>query len=211
MIPLCNSVNNLGVYLNNNLTWTEHVVEIYKKVYSSIHSLRCQERFLTASIKMQMVNSLIIPHFDYGDIVYQDLSQELAIKLQRAQNASLRFIFNLKKYDHISDAFNKLSWIKLETRRRFHILTSAFRVLRTQTPEYLFTEFVSLESVHNCNTRGKNNLLIPNHRTEMFHKSFTVTAIKFWNTLPAHIKSSISIGSFKKKCLSHILMNQSLN
>ena len=210
-IPICNSVNNLGLCINNNLTWLEHVVKICNKVYSSIHSLRCLGSFLTPSIKIQLVNSLIMPHFDYADIVYQDLSQDLASKLQRAQNASVRFMFNLRNYDHIFDAYNKISWIKLEPRRRLHVLTSAFNILRTQTPEYLFSEFVSLESIHNCNTRGKNNLLIPNHRTEMFHKSFIVTAIKFWNAIPPHIKSSSSTYSFKKKCISHLLVNQSLN
>ena len=85
-----------------------------------------------------------MPHFDYADIVYQDLSKDLSIKLQRAQNASVRFIFNLKKYDHISGAFKKLSWINLASRRKLHILSSVYGVLQSKTPQYLFSEFVSL-------------------------------------------------------------------
>ena len=145
-----------------------------------------------------------MPHFDYGDIVYQDLSRDLANKLQRIQNVSVRFIFNLRKFDHISGAFKKLDWIKLETRKQLHILTFSCTVLRTQSPEYLFSEFVRFESVHNCNTRGRFNLLIPNHRTETYHKSFIITATTLWNTIPSHIKSSISTRSFRRKCLTYL-------
>ncbi|KAG8222553.1 hypothetical protein J437_LFUL016754, partial [Ladona fulva] len=52
-----------------------------------------------------------------------DLSGELSVKLQCMQNAAVRFIFNLKKYDHVSKHYSKLSFLKLDSRRKQHILS----------------------------------------------------------------------------------------
>ena len=206
-IPLYKSVKNLGLYLNENLLWSNHVTYICKKVYLSLQNLRRLGYFLPPSLKIQLVKSLIMPHFDYGDIVYQDLSGDLSTKLQRAQNAAIRFIFNLKKYDHITESFSELSMLRLDSRRKLHILCSSYNILHTNTPDYIAKEFISLDSVHNRNTRGSKKLLIPHHRTEVFHNSFIIIASNLWNSLPPDIQFSTSPHSFKRKCLS-FLQNQ---
>ena len=92
-IPLSNSVNNLGVYFNENLQWSQQVTNICKKVYLSLQTLRRLGNFLPSPLKAQLVKSIIMPHFDYGDIIYQDLPGKLTLKLQRAQNSTVRCEF----------------------------------------------------------------------------------------------------------------------
>jgi hypothetical protein len=210
-IPLNDSVKNIGLSINANLQWSQQVTNICKKVYMSLQNLRRLGYFLPPSLKAQLVKSLIMPHFDYGDIIYQDLSGELTLKLQRAQNAAVRFIFNLRKYDHISESYNKLGWLKLDYRRKLHILSSFYNISRTHTPEYIANEFVSLDSVHNRNTRGCKKLLIPLHRTETLHNSYVITASKLWNSLPDNIKLSVSSHSFKRKCHTYFQLDGPLN
>ena len=59
-IQFKNTVKNLGLRMNETLTWSDHVVEICKKVNYSLYSLRRSGNFLPPSVKVQLVNSLVM-------------------------------------------------------------------------------------------------------------------------------------------------------
>lgn len=49
-IKLLECVKSLGVYMDRNLTWNEHVSHICKKVYCSLHSLKRLKNFLPENL-----------------------------------------------------------------------------------------------------------------------------------------------------------------
>ncbi|KAJ4426432.1 hypothetical protein ANN_27246 [Periplaneta americana] len=87
-------------------------------------------------------------HFDYCDALLSDLSSELSVKLQRAQNMCVRYVCNIRRYDHISPSFASLSWLRLKDRRTLHSLSLLFRILHTSTSNYLSSRFSYLYSNH---------------------------------------------------------------
>ncbi|KAJ4431494.1 hypothetical protein ANN_20092 [Periplaneta americana] len=95
-----------------------------------------------------------MPHFDYCDVLLSDLSSELSVKLQRAQNICVRYVCNIRRYDHISPSFESLSWLRLKERRTLHSLSLLFRILHILTPNYLSSRFSYLYPNHD---------LIPDH------------------------------------------------
>jgi len=103
-----------------------------KKAFSSLHSLTLAPRlkhFLPTHIKSILVKLLVFPHLEYCDVFLTNLKDELARRLQRVQNACLRFIFLLKYSDHLTPSYRQLSILKLNERRSLHRLT-----LRLQQP-----------------------------------------------------------------------------
>lgn len=61
-----------------------------------------------------------------------------------------------------------------------------------------FEIFISKNHSHNYQTRNRNTLQYPIHRTSLFEKSPYYTAVRFYNCLPLHIKSELPNPSFKK-------------
>jgi len=72
-----------------------------------MHPLNLFKNFMPSRIIIIFEQSLLFPLFEYCDIVYNDLSINLVNRLQKIQNGFVRFIFNDKKYDHVSC---KLHW-----------------------------------------------------------------------------------------------------
>lgn len=106
------------------------------------------------------------------------------IKLQRAQNACVRFVSGTRKYDHISPVFLELGWMNLEQRRTLSIAVLMWNVFRFGQPSYLREMFVQVFEVHTRSTRlNPNRLVVPIHRICKFSKSFHVTACHLWNEL----------------------------
>lgn len=150
--------------MNKNLTWTDQITVTCNRVFASIHSLRRFALYLPLNIKLMLVKTLVFPHFNYCDTVVNDMTVELSDKLQRAQNYCIRFVFNLRLFDHVTPFFNQLSVLKLKEIRQYHILTTLHTILHTRSPSYLSEHFIFLSDISTRNTRhGSSILSIPLH------------------------------------------------
>lgn len=201
VIPFSSTVKNLGVFFDTHLSWMPHVNEISRKFYASLHSIIRLKNFLPTSTKISLVNSLLVPIIDYADVAFLDLTEELLSKLDRLLNTCIRFIYNLRKYDHVSDFRAKLKWLPIRERRNLRILCLLFSVLKDpHTPCYLKDRFQFLDDAHDRELRSADNLLldIPLHRTSFRSNSFSVVAVRLWNDLPVVIKMADSKESFKR-------------
>lgn len=209
-IPYCDTVRNLGVIFDPALNWSEHVEYVCKKVLSILCQLRRNSLHLPLNIKTLIVNSVVLPHLDYGSTIMEDMLVTSQIKLQRLQNACVRFIFNLRKSDHVSQFYENLGWMRLEKRRRLGQGLLLYKIIQSKTPIYLFNKFKFVSQVHSRSTRFSNeHLVVPQHRTVKFSKSFIVTASKLWNTLQMYSLLSYSYHGFKVR-LKSLLSNNSI-
>jgi hypothetical protein len=140
-------------------------------------------------MKINLVKTLIFPIFYYCDTVYNDLTLELANKLQRAQNYCIKFIFNSRWFDHITEYYESLLQLKLKESRKYHILMILYSVLNCKQPLYLVNKFAYTGNISMRNTRHGSHLLnIPTHHSNFDNKSFVITAARLWNTLPNDIR-----------------------
>ena len=64
------------------------------------HSLRRLQYFLPCKTKIMLAQCLLLPILHYAD--YLEDTEELLNKLERLQNLAVRFIYDLRKYDHVS-------------------------------------------------------------------------------------------------------------
>ena len=92
---------SLGVYIDQNLSWSKHVNETAKIISSGIGALKRLRPFICEQTAILLYRALIEPYFDYCCPVWDGLNNELADKLQKLQNRAIRFI---TKSDYYSSA-----------------------------------------------------------------------------------------------------------
>lgn len=206
-IPLSHTVKNLGLVFSADFSWESHISSISKKVHYTLHSLKSLQNFLPLQTKITLMVALILPIIDYADSCYPDATEEQLNKLERIQNLCIRFIFGLRKYDHVSQYRARLKWLPIRLRRNTHILCLLYNILFCPlTPYYLKERF---EFIHPpgspCRPSVSFLLRVPMHKSSTFTYSFTVSAIKLWNSLPNHIRNSTSLCSFKNKLKQYYL------
>ncbi|CAK1579495.1 unnamed protein product [Parnassius mnemosyne] len=208
VIPYSSHVRDLGLSLDCSLTWRSHVEEVSRKVCTTLRQLYRFKNILPPCTKKLLIESLILPMFDYADVCYLDADKYLVNKLDRLLNNCIRFIYGLRKYDHVSFYRSQLKWLNIPQRRNLRILSTLFTILNDPlAPEYLKCKFQYLGSSHDCNLRSRNNLVlqIPSHRTGFLSNSFAVTAVRLWNTLPLAIRKSPNKWIFKTNVKEHYL------
>lgn len=208
VIPFAKTVKNLGILMDCDLSWTSQLKEISRKLFASAACIRRLRNFLPFATKVALAQSLLLPILDYADVSYLDLTEEQFGKLERLQNFCIRFIYGLRKYDHVSEFRSKLKWLPIRLRRNAHILSILYKVLfYPSPPSYLKSRFVFLGDSHEKSLRSSENLTLkmPVHSTTFLDKSFTVQAIRLWNALPLTIRRAQSLPVFKRMVKEHYL------
>ena len=78
---------SLGVHIDGNLSWECHINEISKEIASGISAIKRIRYFLSFEILLNVYNSLVKPHFDYCDGVWETV---LRINLLNCRNCRKR-------------------------------------------------------------------------------------------------------------------------
>ena len=93
---------NLGFWLNSQLKCFSHVDSTVHKIFFILPKLLCTASYLHSSLKLKLVKTLITPFLTFGANVFGDLDSVSFKKLQVSINNCSRFVYNKRKYDHIS-------------------------------------------------------------------------------------------------------------
>ena len=116
-------------------------------------------KFLNKEAKIILCESIVLSQFNYCDIVYSNMDKYLKYKIQKIQNLCLKFIFDIKKRDHVdyNSLKSELKWLDMNQRRLKHGLTLIYKILHGLAPNYLRDTFTLVSEIHSVNTRTSNN------------------------------------------------------
>ena len=84
-----NQSKSLGLIIDENLSWKDHIHEISKKVSSGIGALKRVRPFVSMHTAIKIYKGLIEPHFDYCSAVLDGLTQQCINNLAPAYLCNL--------------------------------------------------------------------------------------------------------------------------
>ncbi len=73
----------LGMYIDENLKWDEHINVMISKISTKIGILRSLRRIVPIDTLKLLYNAIILPHSDYSDMVYDSASETSKLRLQK--------------------------------------------------------------------------------------------------------------------------------
>jgi len=189
-VPYATHVRNLGLIVDQQLKWDRHVSHICSSIYLKLRNLSCHKNYLSKEMRKRLVVSLLLPVFDYCDVIYGTTNISQCNRLKKNFNSCVRFICGLRKYDHISAAFQELNILAPEFRHALHTSILTFKVLQNGFPIYLKEDMQLLSDNHSYSTRDALQLKVPTHKLELFKQSFRYSSVNTWNHLPIELRSA---------------------
>jgi hypothetical protein len=141
---------------------------------------------------------LLLPYFFNCDIVFSHLSSVDSRRLQVAFNSCTRYVFNLRRYDHLSTHRNELLGVPLFDYYDFRVLSFFFKLILSQRPGYLFADLIGARSVRT------SNFIFPSVSPG---SSVLVRGIRLWNQLPLAIKNIRSVAAFERAVMERMRTN----
>ena len=200
------SVRNLGIMFDQEMTMDKQVNKMCKSAYFNLRNISKIKKSLDRNTIKTAVNALVTPHLDYGNGLLYGISQKLVDKLQVAQNSAVRLIKQLKKHDHITSHRKDLHWLPIPARTEFKILTITWKALNDLAPDYIKCLIKRQQPTRQLRSCNRKLLDIPNSQNtnKMADRSFSHAAPQLWNDLPEKTKNSKSLENFKKNLKTHL-------
>jgi hypothetical protein len=181
-----NAVKDLGIMIDCRLDFSRHVTEVCSKVYAALHRLRLLKYLTPRHVKMKLCKSQILPFFYYGDVFCTNLRVCDARKLEVAFNSCTRYVFNLRRFDHLGPHRNTLLGIPFKSFFPLRLATFFFNIIRTGSPNYLASQLVR-------GSARTENFIAPSGSNR---KAVLISGVRIWNGLPREVKNSRTVASF---------------
>ena len=189
----------LGIVIDEQLLWKNQINKIAIKASKGIGMLRRMKAYVPLHTLETVYNALIMPHFDYCSLVWENCSKHLQDKIQKLQNRAARIITG-KTYDiRSSEILENLGWQTLLERRQSKKALFMHKIRNNDgLPEGL-TSMFTMTNNSNYNLRSNEiDFAMSKPNTNYLKKSFSYSGASFWNSLPKKAKlNHLSRGEFR--------------
>ena len=194
-------VKNLGLLMDEKMSWENNTAHLVKKSYTKLRDFYKHRKLLSTKTKTRLAETYVLSQLNYCDIVTQAMTSAQKQRIQRVQNSSLRYIFGLRKYDHITPYLQRLDTLNMESRVKSHALSMLHKTVNNIAPSYLSDKLTYRHNTHNHNTRSRNTLNIRRLHTAKKNGAFFVKTVQDYNTLTSNgiISQEDNINTFKSK------------
>ena len=198
-IPRTSSFECLGVFLDETMSWAEHIEKTGKKVRAGIALMKRFKPFVPNNTLQMIYNAPIQPYFHYCSPLWGNCCVSLKYKLQKFQNHPAKIITGASYEVNSADVLGSLGWETLEGRRKRNKSILMYRILNNYSAsnlKNLFTRVSEIQGVYNLRN-SFSDLVLPAPRREFLKKSFKYSGAKLWNNLSLEAKLARSENVFK--------------
>ena len=194
------SFSLLGLTIDSNLNFNDHVDNLCTKLSKRIGILRKIRSFLPIKERKLFYESTIKALMMYASSVWTTCSTENLNKVLKLQKRAARVILKADRYENSVNLFKKLGWLTFYDESKVVKSSLVYKRLHGDTADYLVNILPRNTDIHNRNTRnGQINLYCPRYKYESDGgNSFSVSVTRLWNSIPTNIRRLPTLNSFKK-------------
>ena len=199
------TAKDLGVTLDSNLTYDEHIIKTASSCMSRLGQINRVKHVFDKRTLLMIINSLVFSRLFYCSNVWSNTSKCNVNKLQAVQNFACRIVSGARKFDHVTPIRKELNWLSVPSQLYYRNATMAFKCMTGQAPEYLTSKFIKRAEVSRRSTRNSQLLQIPFFRTAAGQRTFFYRTVNLWNSLDNSFKLCNSIDVFKTRLRTKLL------
>ena len=188
MVP---SYKYLGFNLDPILAYKNHISSVIRSVQFKVTVLGKVKKYLNKVTAVKIYKTMLLPYFDYADVIFDRANTTDLSKLQRLQNRCLRVCLGQERVISTERAHKEAGVPFLSDRRKAHTLNFMY-LRKDKRPELLNTREIR--------TRAHDapifNTKVP--RCEAFRRSVQYAGSVMWNSLTPQERNIPSYKQFKE-------------
>jgi len=186
------SITCLGVPIDCELSFRQHVSKTASACFSTLRNLRCIRRSVPQSLFVSLVDSLVLSRLNYCIGVLFGSPLCLLRRLQAVLHASARLVILSGRFSHVTPFLSRLQWLSVADRIDFRLAVLAHACYYGSAPSYLSSMLLSASQVPGrgrLRSAKSTSFVLPLvHRPTLGGRSFSLSAARVWNSVPPDIR-----------------------
>lgn len=192
-VDFVDRINCLGVVLDAKLDFSLHIDALYPKVINMLRKLHSTDFYLPLFVKRNLAHSMLFSVISYCIEVISGTTHEYLMKLEKLFNIIVRYVYNLRRFDHISAHAVLFLGVSFSTFVKQRVVSFLYKCICLNLPGFQRDRLVFSRSTRNT------QIIFPHFSTSLYERSFIVRSARIWNQLPAELRQfSFSRGVFRR-------------
>ena len=195
---------DLGVYVDNSLNFKKHISQKISKANSMLYLIKNSFQHLDKNMFKLLYKSLVRPHLEYASCIWNPITKDDIIRLERVQRRATKLIPGLSNLSYPE----RLKELELPTLHYRRLRTDIIFVYNYVNQHILLDASTHCKKCHNftdmlspvtAGTRG-HPFRYKIHRLNTTRKRFlTGRTLHYWNNLQPETVTACSLNSFKSR------------
>ena len=188
----------LGVFIDNKLTWKTHIQHVKTKL-SQGNGMISKIRYYVNDVCLRnLFYSFVQSHINYNLINWSSTYPTLINAIGLKVKAAVRLISFKNKYEHTNPLFLKHKILPLLDLIKYKKAILLWKISKGYINEPLSTIF-------DRNTYNPLRYNLPNPQRTSDKYKIVYSCVKYWNSIPRHIRNASTLNSFNERHKKHLL------
>ena len=193
----------LGLVLDHQLKFYHHIDYVKIKIAKRIGAMYKSKNLLPFKYRKMFANSLMLPYFDYLDIIWNKTAKTKLNELDILYKKVAKIALDYDMLENSKKVYQDMKWLPLHLRRQLHLSTYMYKVLNEESPPQFREKFTYISG--GSRDGEYCNLYTNKSKT---HKQLYYLGAKCWNIIPQSLRHAESAKNFsitfKNELLSSI-------
>ena len=184
IIEQVNSTKFLGLIMDKELTWKQHIKMVETKISKILGILVRVRRCISLTTLKTIYNALIYPHMTYCNILWASTYETKINGIYKIQKKIIRIMTFSKYRQESRPLFQSLGFLNIYELNFYLIAIFVHSYLHGNLPSVFKDYFSTNDTIHTYNTRSSRKLHISYKRTNYGKFSIKYKGAQIWNSLP---------------------------
>ena len=194
----------LGVILDGDLSFKEHVSSICSKISKTVGLMYKVKHYFPNHVLKNLYFSLIYHYLTYCIQAWGNTYETVLNPLQLLQKKVIRILTNSEFHAHTSPLFKALGILKLNDIYALQVLLLMKKTITLKEPTNLLKDISEQQPIHNYPSRNKK-LRTPFCRIEKCKNMLSYQCVNHWNKIPVAIKEKNNLVTFKNEYIKFVI------
>ena len=177
----------LGLHIDENLNWSEHLKYVKSKLASSLFAMRTAKNVPSTDQLKTIYNSMFHPYIEYGNILWGSAKTTILNPVEVLQKKAIRLLSNSGYNTPTKPIFKVKNILQVRDLHDLQINKCTYQYHTKNLPHSLSNLFTQNNAIHNHETRHRNDPHIIHRRTAIAAQCIIHKGPKLWQLIPQSI------------------------
>jgi hypothetical protein len=198
----------LGVIIDDQLTWSQHITHVKNKVAKGIGIITKVKNFVNGTTLKTLYYSFVYPYINYCIVAWGSTYNKYINGILLLQKKIIRIICKTAYLEHTDPLFKKLNILPVKKVYVYNVAQFMYKWNNGLLPDIFDTMFTYNCKYHQYNTRTASQLSIPSYSLNVRGNTISKNGVKVWNLVMSNNYHNIkSYDSYKKTLKSFLNTN----